>query len=63
IAHESLLRALATSYPVPPEARLESMAGGGGWRVVWWPLPQRERAEEMLLLARARGLRVELVEF
>ena len=63
IAHEASLRALATSYPVPPEARLESMAGRGGWRVVWWPLPVRERAEEMLLLARARGLRVELVEF
>ena len=39
------------------------MPSGRQWRVVWWPLPQRAAAEELLRQVRTRGLKAELIDF
>jgi hypothetical protein len=62
-AQEALLRGLVAIQPTPYATRLELLQAQGRWRAVWWPHPEREHAEALLLLARQRGLRVELVEF
>ena len=49
--------------PTPGPTRLDVMAAQGRWRVVWWPHPRQKEAEALLLEARARGLKVDLIAF
>ncbi len=62
-AQEALMRGLVASQATPYRTQLELMQAQGRWRAVWWPHPDREFAEGLLLLARQRGLRVDLIEF
>jgi hypothetical protein len=62
-AEEALMRGLVASQATPYPTQLELMESRGRWRAVWWPHPDRDHAEGLLLLARERGLRVELVAF
>jgi hypothetical protein len=59
VALQGLLARTATPQPT----RLELMPSGRRWRVVWWPHAQRQAAQELLLQARARGLKAELIDF
>jgi len=58
-----LLQGLQAQAATGRPTRVELMARGGRWQVVWWPLPDRRRAEDLLVEARARGLKVEIVSF
>jgi hypothetical protein len=58
-----LLQGLQAQSATGRPTRVELMARGGRWQVVWGPLADRRRAEDLLLEARARGLKVQIVSF
>lgn len=62
-AQQVLLQGLMAQTATPVPTQLDVMAAKGRWRVVWWPHPQHKQAEQLLLEARARGLKVELIAF
>lgn len=62
-AQQVLLQGLMAQTATPVPTHLDVMAAKGRWRVVWWPHPQQRQAEQLLLEARARGLKVELIAF
>lgn len=62
-AQQVLLQGLKAQTSTPGPTQLDVMAAQGRWRVVWWPHPQHAAAEALLLEARARGLKVELIAF
>lgn len=62
-AQQAALQGLLARTATPMPTKLDLMQAQGRWRVVWWPHPQRAQAEELLLAARARGLKVELIAF
>jgi hypothetical protein len=62
-AQQVLLQGLKAQVPTPGPTRLDVMAAQGRWRVVWWPHPQQKEAQALLLEARARGLKVDLIAF
>jgi hypothetical protein len=62
-AQQVLLQGLLAQTRTAQPTRLDVMPAGHRWRVVWWPHPQRAEAEALMLQARARGLKVELIDF
>lgn len=62
-AQKVLLQGLMAQTASTVPTHLDVMAAKGRWRVVWWPHPQQKQAEQLLLEARARGLKVELITF
>ena len=62
-AQQVLLQGLMAQTATTVPTHLDVMASKGSWRVVWWPHPQQKQAEQLLLEARARGLKVELIAF
>ena len=62
-AQQVLMQGLLAQTITRQPTRLDLMPARGRWRVVWWPHPDRAQAEQLLQAARARGLKVELIEF
>lgn len=63
LAQQVLLQGMKAQVSTPVPTQLDVMSAQGRWRVVWWPHPQQQEAEALLLQARARGLKVELIAF
>lgn len=63
LAQQVLLQGMKAQVATPVPTQLDVMSAQGRWRVVWWPHPQQQEAEALLLQARARGLKVELIAF
>lgn len=63
LAQQALLQGLLAQTAGGQPTRVDVMAARGRWRAVWWPHPERAQAEQLLQAARARGLKVELIEF
>ena len=63
LAQQVLLQGMKAQVATPVPTQLDVMSAQGRWRVVWWPHPQQQEAEALLLQARARGLKVELIVF
>lgn len=63
LAQQVLLQGMKAQVATPVPTQLDLMSAQGRWRVVWWPHPQQQAAEALLLQARARGLKVDLIAF
>ncbi|MBT9487026.1 MAG: hypothetical protein IV093_05890 [Rubrivivax sp.] len=63
LAQQVLLQGMKAQVKTPVPTQLDLMSAQGRWRVVWWPHPQQQEAQALLLQARARGLKVELIAF
>lgn len=62
-AQLAVVRSLMAQTQTEPATRLELMAAGRRWRVVWWPHATQALAEERLRDVRARGVQAEIVRF
>jgi hypothetical protein len=63
LAQQALLQGLKAQTPTPGPTQLTVMPTQNRWRVVWFPHPVQRDAERLLVEARARGLKVELIAF
>lgn len=63
LAQQALLQGLKAQTPTPVPTELAVMPSQGRWRVVWFPHPVQREAEDLIVQARARGLKVELIAF
>jgi hypothetical protein len=63
LAQKALLQGLKAQVPTPGPTELALLPAQGRWRVVWFPHPAQRDAEELVVQARARGLKVELIAF
>lgn len=63
LAQQALLQGLKAQSPTPGPTQLAVMPAQGRWRVVWFPHPVQREAERLIVEARARGLKVELIAF
>lgn len=63
LAQQALLQGLKAQVPTPVPTQLAVMPAQGRWRVVWFPHPVQREAEDLVVQARARGLKVELIAF
>lgn len=63
LAQQALLQGLRAQASTPVPTQLSVMPAQGRWRVVWFPHPEQREAEALVVQARARGLKVELIAF
>lgn len=62
-AQQVLLRSLQAQVSTPVPTHLDVMRAGRHWRVVWWPHPRAEDAEQLRREALARGLKLDVIAF
>lgn len=62
-AQQVLLQSLQAQVSTPVPTHLDVMRAGRHWRVVWWPHPQADDAEQLRREALARGLKLEVISF
>ena len=62
-AQQVLLQSLQAQVSTPVPTHLDVMRAGRHWRVVWWPHPRAEDAEQLRREALARGLKLEVIAF
>lgn len=63
LAQQALMQGLKAQSRTRAPTALAVLPAQGRWRVVWFPHPVQREAERLLVEARARGLKVELIAF
>lgn len=63
LAQQVLMQGLKAQSRTQAPTALAVLPARGRWRVVWFPHPVQREAERLLVEARARGLKVELIAF